>query len=42
VFWIYYKPISHFDTRCGGTASNIGGWTEIPPVEVGGGWYRVG
>ena len=42
VFWIYYKPISHADTRCGGTASNIGGWTEIPPVEVGGGWYRVG
>jgi hypothetical protein len=42
VFWIYYKPISHPDTRCGGTASNIGGWTEIPPVEVGGGWYRVG
>lgn len=42
VFWIYYKPISHADTRCGGTASNIGGWTEIPPVEVGDGWYRVG
>lgn len=42
VFWIYYKPISHSDTICGGTASNIGGWTEIPPVQVGGGWYRVG
>lgn len=42
VFWIYYKPITHADTRCGGTASNIGGWTEIPPVPVGGGWYRVG
>ena len=42
VFWIYYKPITHADTVCGGTASNIGGWTEIPPVAVGGGWYRVG
>lgn len=42
VFWIYYKPISHNDTICGGTASNIGGWTEIPPVAVGDGWYRVG
>ena len=42
VFWIYYKPISHSDTVCGGTASNIGGWTEIPPVAVGGGWYKVG
>ena len=42
VFWIYYKPISHMDTVCGGTASNIGGWTEIPPQAVGGGWYKVG
>ena len=42
VYWIYYKPISHDDTICGGTASNIGGWTEIPPEPVGGGWYRVG
>lgn len=42
VFWIYYRPISHTDIRVGGTASNIGGWTEIPPQSVGGGWYRVG
>lgn len=42
VFWIYYRPISHLDIRAGGTASNIGGWTEIPPVAVGNGWYRVG
>jgi len=42
VFWIYYRPISHTDIRAGGTASNIGGWTEIPPVAVGDGWYRVG
>ena len=42
VFWIYYKPITHLDTIAGGTASNIGGWTEIPPVAVGNGWYRVG
>ena len=42
VFWIYYRPISHTDIRAGGTASNIGGWTEISPVAVGDGWYRVG
>jgi hypothetical protein len=24
--------------RVGGTASNINGWTEIPPAEYGGGW----
>lgn len=42
VFWIYYRPISHTNIRVGGTASNIGGWTEIPPVSIGGGWYRVG
>ena len=30
------------DIRVGGTASNIGRWTEIPPVAVGNGWYRVG
>ena len=42
VFWIYYRPVSHMDVRVGGTASNINGWTEIPPVSVGGGWYRVG
>lgn len=42
VFWIYYRPVSHTDIRVGGTASNISGWTEIPPIAVGGGWYRVG
>ena len=42
VFWIYYKPVSHMDVRVGGTASNISGWTEIPPKAVGDGWYVVG
>lgn len=42
VFWIYYKPVSHMDVRVGGTASNINGWTEIPPKAVGDGWYVVG
>lgn len=41
-FWIYYRPVSHTDVRVGGTASNIGGWTEIAPEAVGDGWYRVG
>lgn len=41
-FWIYYKNISHQDTRVGGTASNISGWTEIPPKKVYSGWNVVG
>lgn len=41
-FWIYYRPVSHSDVRVGGTASNINGWTEIPPTEYGGGWKVVG
>ena len=41
-FWIYYKPVTHTDIRVGGTASNISGWTEIPPEYIGSGWYRVG
>lgn len=42
VFWIYYRPVTHMDVRVGGTASNISGWTEIPPEYIGNGWYRVG
>ena len=43
VYWVYYRPQTNkSDIRVGGTASNIGGWTEIPPVEMGNGWYRVG
>ena len=42
VFWIHYRPVTHMDVRVGGTASNISGWTEIPPEYVGNGWYRVG
>lgn len=42
VYWIYYRPVSNSDIRAGGTASNMGGMTEIPPEYVGGGWYRVG
>lgn len=41
-YWIYYRPITHGDVRVGGTASNIGGWTEIPPEPFGQEWYRVG
>ena len=41
-YWVYYKPITHSDIRVGGTASNIGGWTELAPEGVGNGWYRVG
>ena len=41
-YWLYYRPVSHSDIRVGGTASNIHGWTEIPPESFGDGWYRVG
>ena len=41
-YWTLCKPISHPDTVVGGTAANIGGWTEIPMKEYGGGWYIVG
>ena len=41
-YWIYYRPVSHRDVRVGGTASNIGEWTEIAPEYFGDGWYRVG
>lgn len=43
VYWVYYRPVTNIsDIRVGGVASNIGGWTEIPPVAMGNGWYRVG
>lgn len=41
VYWIYYRPQTSGLTA-GGTASNIGGWTEIPREYVGDGWWRVG
>jgi len=41
-FWILWKPISHMDVVVGGTASNIGGWTEISSEYWGNGWYIVG
>ena len=41
-FWIYYRPVTHQDIRVGGTASNIGGWTEIPPKKYNNEWYVVG
>lgn len=41
-FWMYYRPVTHNDIRVGGTASNIGGWTEISPHYYQDGWYRVG
>ena len=41
VYWIYYRPQTSGLTA-GGTASNIGGWSQIPSEYVGDGWYRVG
>lgn len=41
VYWIYYRPHTSGLTA-GGTASNIGGWTEIPREYLGNGWWRVG
>ena len=41
VYWVYYRPQSSGLTA-GGTASNMGGWTEIPREYVGDGWWRVG
>jgi hypothetical protein len=41
-FWILCKPISHPDTVVGGTASNIGGWTEIPMKKYNDDWFIVG
>lgn len=35
---ILYKPISHTDIIVGGTASNIGGFIEIPNVHQSEGW----
>lgn len=43
VYYIYFRPVTNkADIRVGGIASNIGGWTEILPVPVGNGWYKVG
>lgn len=41
VYWVYCRPQTSGLTA-GGTASNIGGWTEIPKEYVGDGWWRVG
>ena len=41
-YWTLCKPISHPDTIVGGTASNIGGWTEIPMEKYNEDWYVVG
>lgn len=41
-FWMYYRPVTYSDTVVGGTASNIGGWTEIPHKYVSNGWYVAG
>ena len=41
-YWIYYKPVTHSDIVVGGVASNIGGWTELPPTKASNGWTRVG
>ena len=41
VYWIYYRPHTSGLTA-GGTASNIGGWTEIARQYMGDGWWRVG
>ena len=41
-YWTLCKLISHPDTIVGGTASNIGGWTEIPMEKYNKDWYIVG
>lgn len=41
-YWTLCKLISHPDTIVGGTASNIGGWTEIPMKKYNEDWYVVG
>lgn len=41
-FTILYRPVTHTGVRVGGTATNIGGWSEIPPAYYRDGWYRVG
>lgn len=41
-FWILWRPVSHPDTVCGGVASNIGGWTEIPTKKYNDEWNIVG
>lgn len=42
---VYWRPVTHMDTEVGGTASNIGAWTDGSPlkgfsVSVGNGWRR--
>lgn len=41
-YWTLCKLISHPDTIVGGTASNIGGWIEIPMKKYNEDWYIVG
>lgn len=41
-FGLYYKPVTHSNIVVGGTASNIGGWSNVSAVDVGDGWKRVG
>jgi hypothetical protein len=46
IFTILWRPVTHFDLRVGGTASNIGNWIEVPPKNKGtwtlAGQYRNG
>ena len=41
-FWILWRAVSHPDTVCGGTASNIKKWTEIPTTKFNDEWNIVG
>lgn len=41
-FWILWKAISHPDTVCGGTASNISGWQEKASKKFDSEWNIVG
>lgn len=41
-YWLYWRPISDTGVIVGGTASNIGGWAEIPSHYYKNGWYRCG
>jgi hypothetical protein len=46
IFTILWRPVTHFDLRVGGVASNIGNWIEVPPKNKGtwtlAGQYRNG
>lgn len=38
---INWRPVSPKPMKFGGTASNIGGWSEVPNEDLGDGWKRA-